>query len=80
MSLLSSYSEAAGQEVKAQMTKAHCPSNDPQQRARPENKPAGQDSALTGMTMSHTEPTEARERIESGGTAKASAQPLCTSL
>lgn len=32
----------------------------PQQRARPENKPAVQDSALTGMTMSLTEPTEAR--------------------
>lgn len=31
-----------------------------QQRARPENKPAGQDSALTGMTMSLAEPTEAR--------------------
>lgn len=61
MSLLSSYSEAAVQEVNmAQMTKAHCPSTDPQQRARPENKPASQDSALTGMTMSHTEPAEAR--------------------
>ncbi len=77
----SSYSEPAGQEMNmTQKTKAHCPSTDPQQRAKPENKPAGQDSALTGMTMSHTEPTEARERIESGGTAKASAQPLCTSF